>query len=540
MALTAVSGESWGTLWDRNGNVLVGQLASINTTVYTTAAGITVLAPASFITNSNGALPGYVADGDWTLTVNATNYPASTSSGVNRRRRVLSTFGHSYNDPLALLNIYVARDGYYGARLAARLGVTEDNYCVSGTGSNAGETPFKRISVNVPAPATATPMRAPVDMAAIYHGYNDAANGNINGIGSPTETSVMGDYLRCQCYMLRAGIGAAARLHATWSFAQGGGGSNWSEAINVDYFGQGFKQANANGNTWTITLPADFPGGEIGVVGVTYNGSGALHTLTVDGGAAGTWDTRGSTTAVVRPKLKRITGLTAGAHTIVGTISNINTLEWLIAYYVPHTDPPPIAYALINRTYLYPAGTPPNVQSDTAVANINAAISPVAAEFTDGRVVAVDTDAVLQKLAVNFGADGIHPSDVGHDLIAIEFEHALRAVPGFASLKRGTEQAVTVGTRRGVEVRNSIDARAGVATLVSGTATITTRAITADCRVFLQPIGSVAAMGQVVQGVRTATNGTATGTLTILSKDAAGATVTGDTRSVEWFIVQPI
>lgn len=85
MALVKVSGQSWGTLWDLFGNVKVGQAASINTTVYQ-ADGVTALPgmPGAFFTDISGALPGYVFEGPWTLTVGASTFPAEAVSGTLR------------------------------------------------------------------------------------------------------------------------------------------------------------------------------------------------------------------------------------------------------------------------------------------------------------------------------------------------------------------------------------------------------------------------------------------------------------------------
>ncbi len=90
MALVEVASLWWGTLTDAAGNTLnEGTLASINTTVYTTADGSTVLSPMLFFCDARGRLPGYVDGGDWTLTVGSRSYPApvlSTALALTRKR----------------------------------------------------------------------------------------------------------------------------------------------------------------------------------------------------------------------------------------------------------------------------------------------------------------------------------------------------------------------------------------------------------------------------------------------------------------------
>lgn len=81
MARVEVRSQAWGTLWDRAGNVQVGMLAAINTTVYAAATGGTTIAPAAFVTDVNGALPGFVDEGDWALTVAGVVLVAPAVSG---------------------------------------------------------------------------------------------------------------------------------------------------------------------------------------------------------------------------------------------------------------------------------------------------------------------------------------------------------------------------------------------------------------------------------------------------------------------------
>jgi len=74
MARVLVGTQPWGVLWEKAGSRVLsvpvaGQLAAITTTVYTALTGGTTIAPAAFITNADGQLPGYVEPGAYTLTI---------------------------------------------------------------------------------------------------------------------------------------------------------------------------------------------------------------------------------------------------------------------------------------------------------------------------------------------------------------------------------------------------------------------------------------------------------------------------------------
>jgi len=82
MARVEVRSQSWGTLWDLYGNVQVGQLASIDTTVYAASSGGTEVTPGNFYTGGDGTLPGWVDEGDWILTIDDDDYGAPAVSGT--------------------------------------------------------------------------------------------------------------------------------------------------------------------------------------------------------------------------------------------------------------------------------------------------------------------------------------------------------------------------------------------------------------------------------------------------------------------------
>lgn len=468
---------------------------------------------------------GFLRDSSGALVV------SGAGGGAGQR---LATFGHSYNDPNFPVGV-VKRQDLYGARLAALLGMVEDNYHVAGTYALQGTgNAYDRAVVQLPNPVTTYPLRAIVNCAAIYVGHNDISPSLQPSIA--TEPDILPAFVRAIICRLRAGQ-AAHVGGAPMVLAQGTGATTWSTTSSASWFGGSLRFATDNGNTWTLTLPATFPGGSLEIWGMRNSATGAVHTITVDGNAFPSWDTRGATTTTNRPTLYRFSNLSAGSHVIVGTITNlVGGVEHLNYWQTPHSDPPPVAYANVART---PAAA--NGQTDGVVATFIPLLAALDDEFTDGRVVCIDADSILNKDSTLFG-DGTHPSPRGAALLASGFYDALSPLINSRNkISMATDQVTAPGYMRALVMDETpaADARSGQVTLVAGAATITTRAIQSNSRIFLQPVGSSATMGSVVEVARTNTNNATTGNITINSKDPTGATVTGDTRVVQWFIIQP-
>ncbi len=88
MARVLVATQPWGILLEKNPTSrglsvpVSGQLAAINTTVYTASTGGTTISAPAFVTDSNGGLPGYVEEGTHTLTVNGVAQEVNAVSGL--------------------------------------------------------------------------------------------------------------------------------------------------------------------------------------------------------------------------------------------------------------------------------------------------------------------------------------------------------------------------------------------------------------------------------------------------------------------------
>lgn len=237
-----------------------------------------------------------------------------------------------------------------------------------------------------------------------------------------------------------------AEQAAAWTAFGAGFASQASVNFNS---GTAYRRATATTNaTATFTIPADFPGGNIamgfvgaaGVFGgtVTVGGtfSGAKPTISTSnmmpvGGAGGhghycqRWANLPSSDAT---KTITLTVATVDASGEIG-----------VDYAQIEADPPPlvvvcnIARLVNNAAYAsygnYWGGTgTPGSTGDGDVANFNADIASVVAEF-DGAVVVADIDTALGKNAAYFGVDGIHPNEHGTRKCAQAIKTAIDAAP---------------------------------------------------------------------------------------------------------------
>ncbi len=236
-----------------------------------------------------------------------------------------------------------------------------------------------------------------------------------------------------------------------WSFQSG-----WLDQANLtSNSGAGYRRYPGNtvfnNAVATYTIPADFPGGTVafGFAGAAGAFGG---TLTV-GGTAGVTGT--ISTSNIMPGASGSHGhvcvryaLTAGnagqtiTFTVTATDTTTGTSEIAIDYaQIEATTPNLVVVCNIARllnaaayaSYSSPAsywsnGSNAGASGDTDVANFNADVASVAAEF-DGNVVAADIDSALGKVTANYGPDGIHPSEIGALLCASAIRTAVNNAP---------------------------------------------------------------------------------------------------------------
>ena len=245
----------------------------------------------------------------------------------------------------------------------------------------------------------------------------------------------------CVC-VARAG-GFFADTDASVAYG-GSGGSHWSAGTLTNQYGSPSNHSTTTVNdTVTITVPADFPGGEIDLLTLTYSG-GTKWSTVVDGGGAqvldGTSSAYGSNTNHANLVVQRLTGLTAGTHTIVTTVLAIDATalayfnSWMIA--TPSLPLVALCTELAGAPAFPMTTTGAHTPITTADVNsLNAAIIALAAEFTDGLVVIADVNAYFGAAAGYsafgqpgslFRSDNFHPNQAGHAVISQCVRDAIR------------------------------------------------------------------------------------------------------------------
>ena len=351
--------------------------------------------------------------------------------------------GHSYTSG------YQNTEGgeRFATRLAAAAHAEEVTYAVTSAvlaQDNGGAQPGGYASVlNAITPRTASgasyaPRSAapylPLAPASVYfYGFNDLAY-----LTSTVATNVAWFKMAlraCAC-LSRAG-GYFPDTHASVAYG-GSGGSHWTANTGTSATGSPTNHSTSTANdTVTITVPADFPGGEINILTQAKSG-GTKWSTVVDSGSPqvldGTSSAFGSNSGRSNLVVQRLTGLAAGTHTIVMTMVSKDSAatavfdSWLVAApQLPLTVlcTQPAAPALPYSPGGSPAHTPVTSSDVTA---LNTAISALAGEFTDGMTVVADVAAYFAAANGNVAstspgslyvaADELHPNTAGHGVIA--------------------------------------------------------------------------------------------------------------------------
>lgn len=206
-------------------------------------------------------------------------------------------------------------------------------------------------------------------------------------------------------------------------------GSGWTTQTTSLYnSGPGFRTRTTSGGTVTLSIPAGFRGGDLGVVYVLdgadaatvvcTEGAATLATHALDG-ATMSYSALNSSIAVTR----MIPALAAGAHTITLTFNSVTGSPGFNCYHVEAPDPPKIVATNIARL---PTSSPwYGITPDATVATFNAAIQTFAGEFPPGDVLYLDIDAVVGGRGDILQGDGIHPNAAGHAIYAAEVARLL-------------------------------------------------------------------------------------------------------------------
>ena len=292
---------------------------------------------------------------------------------------------------------------------------------------------------SVYADRTASPYIPLSPITVFNYGVNDLAY-----LTATTATNVawFKMALRAVTCVARAG-GIFADTHASVVYG-GSGGSHWSANTNENQYGSPTNhQTTTVNDTVTITVPADFPGGEVDILTIAFAG-GAKWSTTVDGGAAQVLDGTGSAFGAQSGQgnlvVQRLTGLTAGTHTIVATMVALDAGatpifdSWLVA---ATSLPLTILCTEMAGAPAFPMATggthTPTTTAD--VQALNVAIYALPAEFTDGMVVIADVNAFFAAAAGYtaygqpgslFRSDNFHPNQAGHAVVSQCVRDAIR------------------------------------------------------------------------------------------------------------------
>jgi len=335
----------------------------------------------------------------------------------------ITGFGHSY---MAWPNIALDdQSDTYMARVAKELGVVNDNRAVPGASLMSAENTggWKHVFTELPRTSGRE------QIVLFHYGLNDIAAAGL--LGAPFEeafqsalTAVV-SRVRAAPGSIKAANDASIAWSAGWTYDSG--------AI----FGVPVKYSFTSGNTYTITTPANFPGGTVCIDLLTAVDDGAVHTFTLDGVAVGSIDTKGNSGGVqITPSVFRIPGVDMGSHTIVGTISGLTasvTRTEVLGWHYEDAPSPLVVLIKQPKAIKYTAYSNPGRPTDAAVDSINSIIDTVAASF-GANVVTVDLDGAFTKQQALFmyydglTSDWIHPGPLGHEVIAESILAKLRWV----------------------------------------------------------------------------------------------------------------
>ena len=349
---------------------------------------------------------------------------------------LVETFGHSQNTG------YLTGGPEYAwpALVAGELGAYDANFAANGMVAAMDGNGYARYIR--PAASlrnrTQAPYLAPADVVFAHVGLADLANNYVNnGVVTPRP---FGNAMRaCLAFAQLGGFFGAEPAGASHSSIAYGG--TWIDVSNVPDSGTGAGWREAlTGATMTITVPADFPGGDIWLFWVVLPagfGSGAVWDAVVAGNTSTavretitTADADPVTTSRYNLKATRIPDLNPGAHTITVTARSITNLGCgFDGWGIRAPNPPAVVVMQQPRltpanyaTWLGPgAGDTP---TDDGVATMNQQLAGIADEFGAS---SLTLPSILLNPAA-YTADGAHPNGIGHQLLAHAVLGHLRGV----------------------------------------------------------------------------------------------------------------
>lgn len=431
-------------------DILTGQVVAYQSRVVANDDGnLTVALPSSGVEPASpqwiaefepklGISPVYftlTGDTTWADIVSVSETPAGTglvaqlntliaqAASIVRPAKTLEVYCHSYGTDGASASQYLWQN-----LVARRIGATLTDRSISGSkfingnpGSNCGyATMLQNVTTSAVRPFTTKVFSPNVGIGMFIEGLNTISDLVTNtGVDTALAVSAWKNAVRTMLsrYQVSSLYESTDATYITL------GGAGWATAANTNQnSGTGYSTNSNSGRTVTVTTPSGWKGGVL-VLGFVANRVGGTvpagpWTFTVDAAAAqpigyptgfNTADAAPTNSTTAQYMVARFQ-LTPGAHTIVattGTGGGAFDCIWVEA------DTP--------RACVW--GGQPKTPSASAtvlagVDLINAATPLIIAqEFKTGVATWVDLDPLLAADADLF-ADGTHPNDAGHAIIA--------------------------------------------------------------------------------------------------------------------------
>jgi hypothetical protein len=331
-------------------------------------------------------------------------------------------WGHSYT---AGVGATTPAKGF-SAIVAEMLGLELRNNAIGGTtlfhNDSAG---FPSILYNTTRPQGR--FASPCGVVLSMYGIND-----INHLGN--TYAALDPFKQCQRVAISRWRAGAIFEDSDASVTYGGVWTSWATNFTVqENSGISYCYASNTGTSFTITTPADFPGGTmaVGSLGIG-NGVGAIITSPTINGTTYSMDTRSTTPGVSIPYVLRIPNVPAGSAAYTFTLSSVvNGYGWMGSgpqgptfdywQWEPSEADCPLV-VLVKQPYpqdLTAYGSvAPGPPTNAGIDQLNQVFDDLAAEF-GGRVLTVDTSSVGYNILPSAWVPGdVHPRNNGHLKIA--------------------------------------------------------------------------------------------------------------------------
>jgi hypothetical protein len=235
---------------------------------------------------------------------------------------------------------------------------------------------------------------------------------------------------------------ALSRMRTAPGNAHDAGDANLTFSAGFAALSSGNRNATTGSPTYSWSNPTNFPGGWVAIWVLATQGTGAIHTFTLDGVAAGVLDTTGLVSPSPAPAYTTATcyrvyvpaAAVAGTHVIGATVTGITTITYVAGWQLERALPQPIFFLKAPRPIdysIYAASF--YVPTDSDVAAVNAAIEATCAEF-DGWVIPVDLDPVFGRSPTLISSsDHLHPTTSGWSAMATAVRRAIDVHSGLTS-----------------------------------------------------------------------------------------------------------